>query len=447
MSDNMDVDEEPKESSFAPPEDFHSFEASPSPSPPQRARSPIAPRVASPLIRPLSRASPVGSRQASPTVSGGRPRISKEDVKRRLLKGRSLTSPSPEFGSPPSEHRPETPTDNQNDGHNILIRVERDEDGSRRDSSFSLHDDEEQERDRISVMTAQTDFSTETAIIERAEKKILGLEQPDKSGSEFGLLNVGAGLKFDFGSNFGKGGLGFGSTESRDSLGLLKPGPEADTASVASGGSRKSEIKMGDVDVDMEMKSALDRLMDDVAGTRADDSMTTEEDDDSYDQLPDPSPPPANVRPKVMERAATDSAIICSGDIGLSSRTVSGSSDTCLAPPVPPKDNIKNREQMILEKRREARRMEEDAADEFYSTNPIMGRGKKSQQILGVGRPSRRRSMSTGDAEDIGGGAKKRGNVMLDVAETANQDDQLADSIEKELKKLVQEPHKSVCSG
>ena len=64
----------------------------------------------------------------------------------------------------------------------------------------------------------------------------------------------------------------------------------------------------------MDMKSALDRLMDDVAGAgaRVDDSMATEECDE-YDQ-PQSRNDDDNLStkfscPRVMERAATDSVL------------------------------------------------------------------------------------------------------------------------------------------
>ena len=122
---------------------------------------------------------------------------------------------------------------------------------------------------------------------------------------------------------------------------------------------------------------------------------------------------------------------------GVMSRSVSGASITTLPPPpVPPKDNIRNREQIILEKRREARRLEEEATDQFQR--------HKAQKNLGVGRPSRRRSLSTGDADVLGGGAKKRGDALLDLGAEPVTDRPLSDSIEQELQKLVQEQQKGV---
>ncbi|KAF5386200.1 hypothetical protein D9615_002280 [Tricholomella constricta] len=290
------------------------------------------------------------------------------------------------------------------------------------------------DKDRMSVLTTMTDISTETAIIEHAEKKTLtGANVAGRK--EVALLDAGERLLFDFGSKFGRGlGLGaidYGSRKpSLDSFGVIGRPDKEKTPSVQSGGS----MKMGDVDVDMDMRSALDRLMDDVAGTQVDDFMVTEEADCEVLNSSSHSRP--------MERAATDSTLLHSNSFV--SRKVSLSSSSSIPPPVPPKDNIRSREQMILEKRRKARRVEEDEDEDHFTPSNVGERGR-GQQLLGVGRPSRRRSMSAGDAEVLGGGAKKRGDIMLDVAGVGaaeTQDDQLSNSIEKELKKLVEDSPK-----
>jgi hypothetical protein len=208
------------------------------------------------------------------------------------------------------------------------------------------------------------------------------------------------------------------SVESKGDTGALHQGvPEAAGVEASPSG-----MKMGNVDVDMDMKSALDRLMEDVAGagTQADESMMTDEYDESFDRSQSHDDH-ANAfsgseRPKIMKRAATDSVLLQANEAdGVVSRSVSGSSTITLPPPpVPPKDNIRAREQIILEKRREARRLEEED-EEAYTP-----RGK-TQKHLGVGRPSRRRSMSTGDAEVLSGGAKKRGDVLLDVTPSTSR--------------------------
>ena len=372
--------------------------------------------------------------------AGSRERISREEVQRRLMNQRSSSSPIPDGDLRSSA---------QNQPSINIELAEPVDTAINRQLNFEVSD---KDRDRMSVLTTQTDFSTETAVVEVVEKRTLGLStlgrQSTGGDNEFGLLDVNHRLQFDFGSKFSLGGLGLpvtemdiqanASAESKDDTGVPRQRiPDVETEA--------SGMKMGDVDVDMDMKSALDRLMEDVAGagTQAEESMMTDEYDESFDrsqsQDDHAAPFSGSERPKVMKRAATDSVLLQANEAGgVVSRSVSGSSTITLPPPpVPPKDNIRTREQIILEKRREARRLEEED-EEMY-----MPRGK-TQKHLGVGRPSRRRSMSTGDAEVLGGGAKKRGDVLLDVTPSPAEDGPLADSIERELQKLVAPPKKSV---
>jgi hypothetical protein len=82
-------------------------------------------------------------------------------------------------------------------------------------------------------------------------------------------------------------------------------------------------------------------------------------------------------------------------------RTASGST---IPPPPPPKDAIRSREELIIEKRREARRREENE-NAGYWTPP-----RHSEAALSKGRPSRRRSQSTGDMEELVRRSEKNGN-------------------------------------
>ena len=382
------------------------------------------------------------TRSPSPIVAAtsSRERISREEVQRRLLNQRTQSPALDEFlrSSSPSVKPPPV--------CEITIEaVDVDHEKLGCQPSHSLLE-RDKDKDRMSVLTTQTDISTETAIVERVEKRTMELATlagPEKiPNKDFGILGPG---QFDFGSKFSLGGLDISTSDvpfSVDSLGnvnLRVANPRTSRpASIES-----AAVRLGDVDVDMEMKSALDRLMEDVAGAgaRADDSMMTEECDDSYDQSQSHDDDPHDLstdfsRPRVMERAATDSALLQKNEAdGIISRNASGASTISLPPPpVPAKDNIRQREKIILEKRREVRRLEEKDMEAFDLN-------RSPQQRLGIGRPSRRRSMSTGDAETIGGGAKKRGDILL---EKVSLDDPLADSIERELRKLVEPPKKSV---
>jgi hypothetical protein len=308
-------------------------------------------------------------------------------------------------------------------------------------------DEPEKEKDSLSVLTTMTDSSVEMATIEKAEKRTLTSASVEE-GKELGLLSVGHRLQFDFGSKFGLGGFGIGNA-GRDAGQHLAEGmmrtptyaSATEAGSMRSGGS----MKMGteEIDVDMDMRSALDRLMEDVAGRRAGDSKSTESAEEDYSYLHEQNHPSTSTHPQPNTINHADSALLHDS---FASRNPSGSSSVNVPPPVPPKDNIRNREQMIIEKRREARRMEESEGMGYYTPPKAGGQGRKGQEFLGVGRPSRRRSMSTGDAETLGGGAKERGDILLDLSvgrEPAN-DDPLGDTIEKELKKWDGEAHKSV---
>ncbi len=312
-------------------------------------------------------------------------------------------------------------------------------------SQQSPTDTIEADKDRFSV---ETGFSIETTVVETAEKRTLGLEsvtQQSTSAKEFGLLGPTPHLEMDFGSKFSLGGFGPSVVETESRRVESKDDPKVITEKVthkpATFESNNSGIKMGEVDVDMDMKSALDRLMEDVAGAggaHADDSMTTDDYDESFDRsqstILDESPFLPSARPKVLERAATDSALLQQNEAsGVESRTVSGASTITEPPPVPPKDNITTRERLILQKRRQARGVQEDNVD-------VVPRRNQDRQSLGYGRPSRRRSLSTGDAEVLGRGAQKRGEALLDIVSEGDHDDPLADSIEKELQKLAEVP-------
>ena len=377
------------------------------------------------------------ARSASPmvTASSSRERISREEVQRRLLNQRTQ---SPAFDEVLRSSSPST----EPPARQITIEETIDVNDKKLNNEEFLEGDKD--KDRMSVLTTQTDISTESAIVERVEKRTMGLTTlttPVKAADQdFGMLGAG---QLDFGSKFSLGGLGISASDVPVNVGSLD---HQNLRAANPGSSRPSStdspsVRLGDVDVDMDMKSALDRLMDDVAGAsaRVDDSLATEECDDSYDQPQSRNDRDLSTnfsRPRIMERAATDSVLLQKNEAdGIVSRSVSGASDSSLPPPpVPAKDNIRQREQIILEKRREARRLEEEGMDVFDSS-------QSHQKHLGVGRPSRRRSMSTGDAETLGGGAKKRGDVLL---EKVGLDDPLGDSIERELQKLVEPPKKGV---
>ncbi|KAF8830636.1 hypothetical protein HHX47_DHR2000951 [Lentinula edodes] len=196
-----------------------------------------------------------------------------------------------------------------------------------------------------------------------------GMDDDDNNGEEFGLLKTPAftnskKLKFDLGSKFGLGKLGLLDLE-LSSEDLTTPSTSKRSDLGFGFNERSSELPpksvqnmpVGSINVRMDMRNALDRLMDDVAsvgGSTVEEphevSMTTTEEDAPGSHL--------------MQRAATDYALV--GSLGpppgssvhstMPSRNASFSSIT---PPPPPKDNICAREAIIIEKRQKMRRMEE----------------------------------------------------------------------------------------
>ncbi|KAF9010563.1 hypothetical protein BDQ17DRAFT_1273135 [Cyathus striatus] len=392
-----------------------------------------SPRFGSPLARamsPISHSSPLqlassNGSQSPQTGASGRQRITREDVKRRLLRRRSFGSPGSDDEEPivaSSSQRSPAPSPTSD----VDARIQAGETIKTSDAQHRLVDDKE--KDRLSIMTTMTDISTETAIVQSAQKVNIDLSVGSLVEAENALWNTKNGLQFDFGhDSFAKS---FGGDSMSNGLGVINRQGNVKVGSVNSNESiAAGSVKMGDVDVDMDMKSALDRLMDDVAGAGAngcpDESMMTDDYDESYDNQSNES-----VRPSGQDHKDFD--ILQTSKFG--QRDPSASSAGSVPPPLPPKDNIKTREQLIIEKRREARRLEDEM-------DAPVSRGKAQEfRNLGVGRPSRRRSLSTSDAETMGGGAKKRGEALLDVKEVIEDDDPLADSIERELKKLVEKP-------
>ena len=97
-------------------------------------------------------------------------------------------------------------------------------------------------------------------------------------------------------------------------------------------------------------------------------------------------------------------------------------------PPPPPKIGIKEREEMIKARRREIRRLEEEEEVRYAP--------KATTLTPGGGRPSRRRSKSTGDAAEISSGKQRTTKDALGMDDLENGDDPLSESINRELQKL-----------
>lgn len=158
---------------------------------------------------------------------------------------------------------------------------------------------------------------------------------------------------------------------------------------------------------------------------------TTMEEDEPLDDHGDPQHVTPNHSTTSSPAQRTPELLSGGGFMSPSlSRTTSESSNA--VQPIP-KDAIRSREQMILEKRREMRRREQDE-DMGYVTPP------RNPPHPG-GRPSARRSMSTGDAEDLQAAARLAAmnppgtSVLPDVVVTEEKDP-FGESIARELRKL-----------
>jgi hypothetical protein len=161
-----------------------------------------------------------------------------------------------------------------------------------------------------------------------------------------------------------------------------------------------------------------------------DNDITMEEDeklddDESQHLTPDESTTPSSVQrtPELLSGGGFMSPSL--------SRNTSESSN-----PLQPvqKDAIRTREQIILEKRREMRRREQDE-DMGYVTPP------RNPPSASSGRPSARRCMSTGDADDMQAAVRlassnPSGSSVLPEVVAAAEKDPLAESIARELRKL-----------
>ena len=230
-----------------------------------------------------------------------------------------------------------------------------------------------------------------------------------------------------------------------------------------------SFVQLGD------MKSALDRLMADVAGeARAPPDghiaglrieAVTEGVKARRHSLPDtsdvemPEAGPSTAAGDQEEYSAKDSEEVhmhielpsMGPDTLLNTSFLSpGESNEPARPtsPRPPitKDAIKTREELIKAKKREARRRAEDLDDDSYDDAGPSKDYFMPRRLL----PTRRRSLSTGDADDLSRSTAMRrrstivsdGGMLDGVPIEDEEEDALGDSIDRELNKMG----RTVCS-
>ena len=228
-----------------------------------------------------------------------------------------------------------------------------------------------------------------------------------------------------------------------------------------------------------DMRSALDRLVQDVGGPDASDANVS-----ANNSRPDRSDGDISMAETELcteessELLANLKASFSSGPLPLQrmstapaapslpstllpsftpqSRSASGGS---IPPAPPPKENGKSarqmREELIREKRREARAR--DSGEFIPPRRDAAGNlleGSPSHRRMSSGRPSARRSLSTGDAEDLLSNQdaarrrvsvlrNQRGGVLGGLLE--DEEAPLTDSIERELRRKMEEETRKVC--
>ncbi|TCD62275.1 Bud site selection protein bud4 [Steccherinum ochraceum] len=361
-----------------------------------RSGSPLIPnRTASPLLAGLAKsASQTSLHSPNGSLSGHSPRISREDVHRRLLKKRSIDSPLRESLEPTHRRSSTDPGEEPRGSTSRALPTPLSRKNPTYDGVLSM-DPEPQAIDPPRPTLGPRSRSIDGDMLQSIADKT------------FEGLNVDFSTGFDVGMDIG-GGLGM-------SLG---------------------ETPLGD------MRSALDRLMEDVAGEAGAgpselsgmrlkiEAVTAGVQAGQY-QLPTDSEDPDATQEQSREVDIEMAPDAFSPRVPEPLRPTSPS----VAPP-PVKDARRTREELILKKKREARQREEDE-DMGLRTPP---------RALGIGRPSRRRSRSTGDAENIGRRSGNRPSGSNDgglLDELPVEEDPLADEIDRELRKMGSPSQKS----
>jgi hypothetical protein len=398
-----------------------------------RSASPFS-SSASPFFRMRNSSASSIDSGASLTRSRG-PRISKEDVQQRLIKKRSMESPLRESVSSREDLKSQENSAAENFDEPDLM----DTDNAPLDSMFSR-------RSSVEAMQSSTDVSTDVelkdVIIESVEKKRLVSLESGNNQTRQGLVSSEPG-----------------STPVSEAKQFVN-------ASGAFEGLRfdlSADPFFGQLETDHlgDMRSALDRLVQDVACSS-----------NSTSRYPGPDqrrlkieavtegvkagtfkPPPISLDEDMVADVEFEEQETKLNELAIGKRPVEFPAVVAAVdlPPLPPKDAIATREKIILEKRREARRQEEEEAMGFI-TPPRK-----------TGRPRRRRSLSTGDAENISkksATTRKRRTILqrgiddgsLDVAPFVETEVPLSDSIDRELRKLegsrgVSDVTSTICSS
>ncbi|THG97166.1 hypothetical protein EW026_g4783 [Hermanssonia centrifuga] len=425
-----------------------------------RETSPFPARVGSPFGRAAS-PSPAGSPGSS---NGGRsPRISREDVHRRLLKKKSTDSPLRDLAAEDASSA-KLAEHGLDESTNTVIVGDTDSPGPKTTRSalptMTRHnptydgvmsiDPEPQAVDppRPTVMSRAASYedsaTTATSAITSPITPALEVNFPagslivDKTGS--GMMGVQFG---DMKSALDRlmADVAGEANLTPDGKGVVGLKVEAVTQGVKAGRFEPPEMESEEEE---EEEMQVDELA---------------EDDDHEHVVPGQELTATEDKPelKVDIPAMTVSTLLHTDFTSPLLSAASNPTPTIARAPSPlpgQKDAIRAREELIKAKKREARRREEEGEDDDSEDADAKFYAPASRKV--GGRSSNRRSMSTGDAEDllaVGGtsgraaaAAKKRAEVLkkhmsdggglLDVLGIEDEEDPLADSIDRELRKL-----------
>ncbi|KAI0782988.1 hypothetical protein C8Q75DRAFT_811215 [Abortiporus biennis] len=402
-----------------------------------------SPRQSFPLSQPAARSlltSASTSSLNSPHGSlNGRssPRISREDVQKRLLKKRSIESPLQEHGNSVASisELPHLPSTAQNSGRNTPE--------TRRSSLLPSLSRNNPTHDGVMSIDPdpQSNDPPRPSVLERA-MSTEGIEDTRKASSSF------AGINLSFESSALNLGMPLGNMRSaldqfldnvagnatlgpdgKTITGLkieavtegVKAGryatPEVSMSQGANEHSRDAEIGSGIGHSEQDEQEKDDREEGDydmeVDERRDDEDINMDHD---FRQAPGPVP--------VMERASTDTVVL-HGAFASPPMRFRSPAAAVLSPVPPPsgKSAIKAREELIKAKKREHRMLAEDGfehdeVEELRATSRLSG---------SKARAGRRRSRSTGDTTPQKGGD---GSLLPTVR---IPEEELIDSIDKEL--------------
>lgn len=158
------------------------------------------------------------------------------------------------------------------------------------------------------------------------------------------------------------------------------------------------------------------------------------EDEDSGELAPPPQIPFSSMDELKLEVSHDPTPLLGTGfgdfsaSFGEGEGSISFEHQQTPPPPPPPKIGIKEREEMIRAKRREIRRLEEEEEMRYAP--------KATTLAPAEGKPSRRRSRSTGDAAEVPSRKQSSSKDALGMDDLQNGDDPLSESINRELRKL-----------